>query len=216
MAPLYKPGTDTVLRSLALLALGTPAVVLAGLMLGQRSPLVTGQYEAVPQPLQFDHRHHTADEGIDCRYCHTTVMVSAHAGIPPIELCMGCHAQVWNESPLLEPLRKASFDDVPIAWRSVHRLPDFVYFNHAIHVNKGVGCVTCHGRVDEMALVYQVVPLNMGWCLDCHRNPSPHLRPLEHVTDVAWKPKEEPEALGRRLAQELDVHPSVECYTCHR
>jgi Cytochrome c7 and related cytochrome c len=216
MAPPYKPGTDTVLRSLGALGLGVPVVGVVLLMVGQRSPLVTRQFDPVPQPVQFDHRHHAADEGIDCRYCHSTVTASPRAGIPPMEVCMGCHAQVWNDAPLLEPVRQAYFTDRPIQWRRVHELPDFAYFDHSIHVNKGVGCFTCHGRVDEMASVYRVGPLTMGWCLECHRNPYPYLRPLEHITDMRWQPQEDPEVLGRRLARELDVRPNQECYTCHR
>jgi hypothetical protein len=129
---------------------------------------------------------------------------------------MGCHSQIWNDSPKLEPVRASYFSDLPIRWRRVHNVPDFVYFNHAIHVNKGVGCVTCHGRVDRMASVYQSAPLTMQWCLECHRAPERHLRPLFAITNMAWDPGEAGEELGARLATELGVRKLTHCTTCHR
>jgi hypothetical protein len=172
--------------------------------------------DPIEQPLQFDHRHHTRDEGIDCRYCHNTVDRSPHASIPPTQLCLNCHAQVWNKSPLLEPIRKSFFENKPMEWRRVYRVPDFVYFNHSIHVNKGVGCVSCHGRVDQMAAVEKATPLTMGWCLDCHRNPEKNLRPTEEITNMTWQPEGDPEVAGRLLAQQYDVHTRISCTTCHR
>jgi hypothetical protein len=129
---------------------------------------------------------------------------------------MGCHAQVWNQSPLLEPVRAAYFSDLPIRWNRVHKLPDFVYFNHAIHVNKGVGCASCHGRVDEMAAVEQVSPMNMGWCLDCHRNPAPHIRPKDAVTQMDWTAGARTHDEVRAVLAENDVHTRTSCTTCHR
>jgi hypothetical protein len=212
---LFPPWTNTAIRLvLALLALGL-AGGIAGLMIFVRSPLFTGQDEPVMQPLQFDHRHHVADSGIDCRFCHLTVESAASAGYPPTEVCMSCHGQIWNQSPLLAPVRASYFTGRALPWRRVHELPDFVYFNHSIHVNKGVGCVTCHGRVDQMPEVRQSAPLTMGWCLDCHRDPGPHLRPRERSTDLAWEP-EDPAAVGREVALALDVHTRVSCTACHR
>lgn len=203
------------LSAAALLAI--PAIAIGGLMVYVRSPHVTNQQKPYEQPIEFDHRHHAGDERIDCRYCHWTVEDSPSAGIPSTTVCMSCHAQVWNKSPYLTEVRKAFFADQPIPWVRVHNLPDFVYFNHAIHVAKGVGCVTCHGRIDQMGAVEQYAPLTMGWCLDCHRNPAPNLRPQEAITSMTWerdskKPEESPEA----LAQAYDVHARTSCSTCHR
>jgi hypothetical protein len=189
---------------------------LGGLMIYVRSPYARGMQDPIEQPLQFDHRHHTRDEGIDCRYCHTTVDRSPHASIPPTQLCLNCHSQVWNKSPLLEPVRQSFFENKPLTWRRVYRVPDFVYFNHSIHVNKGVGCVSCHGRVDQMPAVEKATPHTMAWCLDCHRNPEKNLRPLEEITNMTWQPEGDPEVAGRLLAQQYDVHTRTSCTTCHR
>ncbi len=185
-------------------------------MVWARVPSGTGQREPLIQPVQFDHRHHIADDGIDCRYCHTSVDRGPSAGLPSTALCMNCHAQIWNKSPRLEPVRESYFTGQPIPWMRVHRLPDFVYFNHAIHVTKGVGCETCHGRVDQMPAIEQVAPLTMGWCIDCHRNPAPNLRPLDQVTTMGWTPVGDPAALAQELMKRHDVHSRVSCTTCHR
>jgi len=216
MTALFSPKANGAFRLvLAVLLLGAAGTVGA-LMAFQRTPYGTGQQHEIVQPVQFDHRHHVKDDLIDCRYCHTSVEKAASAGIPPTELCLNCHAQVWNKSPLLDVVRASWFQNRPIVWTRIHALPDFVYFNHAIHVNKGVGCVECHGRVDRMPAVQQVAPLTMGWCLDCHRNPAPRLRPVEEITNMDWKPEGDPVALGQELARKYDVKPRVTCYTCHR
>jgi hypothetical protein len=216
LLPLFPKWTNNLARlSLALLAL-IPAVALGFSWVWVRSPLRTGQNQPIAQPVQFDHRHHVVDVGIDCRYCHQTVETSSSAGVPPAELCMNCHSQIWNKSPKLEPVRQAFFSGQPIPWHRVNKLPDFVYFNHSIHLAKGVGCVTCHGRIDEMAEVAQGEPLTMEFCLNCHRNPEPQLRPKEYLTDMAWKPVEDPTVLGARLAEENHVHSRTSCTTCHR
>jgi hypothetical protein len=212
---LFPPWTSTAFR----LALALGALGLGGgltlLWFFVRSPLYTGQHEPISQPLQFDHRHHVGDLGIDCRYCHLTVETAASAGYPPTEVCMSCHGQIWNQSPLLAPVRESYFSGRPLTWKRVHRLPDFVYFNHAIHVSKGVGCVTCHGRVDQMGAVMEVEPISMKWCLDCHRDPEPRLRPRDRVTDLAWEPSDAL-AVGREVARDDDVHTRTSCSTCHR
>lgn len=187
---LFPRWTNTVARASAAVAALAPVVLLSLLWVLQRTPWITNEGVQVEQPVQFDHRHHVRDEGIDCRYCHTTVESSATAGIPSTQICMSCHAQVWNKSELLAPVRAAYFEDKPLQWQRVHDLPDFVYFNHSIHVNKGVGCVTCHGRVDEMPIIQQGAPLTMGWCLSCHRDPGPNLRPKEFITSMTWSPDE--------------------------
>ena len=215
MGALFPRWTNTLARVMAVGVLATPAVAIAALMLYVRSPFVTGQFVEVAQPVQFDHRHHSWDEGIDCRYCHTSAEEAASAGIPSTEVCMGCHAQVWNQSPKLAPVREAWFSGKPIEWNRVHDLPDFVYFNHAAHTRKGVGCVSCHGRVDTMPFVMQVAPLTMSWCLECHREPTPHLRPLDKVFSMTWEPVD-PVEVGRQVAALLDVQPRQSCTTCHR
>jgi hypothetical protein len=214
MAALFPPWTNTAIR----IAIGT--IVIAGLagiaapMIYVRTPYRRGQLDAKEQPVEFDHRHHVRDDGIDCLYCHSSATRSPWAGVPPTELCMGCHSQIWQNSPLLEPVRRSYFTGLPIPWVRVHKVPDFTYFNHAIHVNKGFGCVTCHGRVDQMARVYQVASLSMGWCLDCHRAPERAIRPLDAITDMEWQPASEAEQ--REIAAKLGVRRLENCSTCHR
>ncbi|ADO74528.1 cytochrome c3 family protein [Stigmatella aurantiaca] len=217
--PLFPRWTNTVSRLSVAGLLAVPAISIGGLLAYARSPHVTNQNQPIEQPIEFDHRHHAGDEQIDCRYCHWTVENAPSAGIPSTTVCMSCHAQIWNKSPYLTEVRKAFFADQPIPWVRVHNLPDFVYFNHSIHVNKGVGCATCHGRVDQMAAIEQASTLTMAWCLDCHRNPQPHLRPAEYITSMTWTPPADPKeaaALGETLAKEYEVHSRTSCSTCHR
>jgi hypothetical protein len=204
--------TTAGLWSLLVLALGA----LCFLMAWVRSPLATAQFERVAQPVAFDHRHHVRDDGIECRYCHYDAERARFAGLPETELCMGCHSQVWNKSPLLEPVRASWFERRPIRWLRVNELPDFVYFDHSIHIAKGVGCETCHGRVDLMSAVYAENTLQMDWCLDCHRNPAAYVRPPEDVTVMGYHPVEPQEELGARLVKEHAIAPPVHCSGCHR
>ena len=179
----------------------------------------TGQGFYVEQPIQFSHAHHVGGMGIDCRYCHTSVEESAFANIPPTKTCMNCHSQIWANAPILEPVRASFRDNRPLQWTRVHDLPDFVYFNHSIHVRKGVGCATCHGPVDEMPLMYQQASLMMSWCVDCHRNPGPNLRPRSEVFNMRWQPPANDPGLGERLAKEYQiasVDQLTSCSTCHR
>jgi len=186
----------------------------------QRSPYNTRAFVARQQPVQFSHKHHAGDDGIDCRYCHTTVEVSWFAGIPPTATCMNCHSQLFADSPYLEPVRESFRTGKPIKWTRVHDLPDFVYFNHSIHVNKGVGCSTCHGRVDQMPLTWSVVSLHMEWCLECHRNPAKYIRPREQVFNMDWPPPGYDQmAEGKKLMKRYDIDSVEEitnCSTCHR
>jgi hypothetical protein len=191
---------------------GFPAALLAW----ERTPYVTGQQEPATQPVKFDHRHHVRDGGIDCTFCHTDVYRSAFAGMPTSALCMGCHAQIWNASPELALIRASYFEDAPLAWERVSRLPDFVFFDHSVHVNKGVGCETCHGRVDQMSQVYALASFTMGFCLDCHRSPEASLRPNDRVTDMEWTSDRAPSESGRELARRNQVKPGTDCSTCHR
>jgi hypothetical protein len=171
----------------------------------------------VEQPVEFDHRHHVRDDGIDCRYCHENAERSNYAGVPPTSRCMDCHAQVWTRAALLEPVRRSAAQALPIRWRRVHRLPDFVYFDHAAHTARGVGCASCHGRVDQMAKVVQQAPLTMAWCLDCHRHPEAALRPRERITDMEWAPDAEAQRrIGTALVRQLGIAPPTDCSGCHR
>jgi hypothetical protein len=184
-----------------------------------RSPWFTRVNAARPQPVPFSHEHHVRGLGLDCRYCHTSAETSAVAGIPPVKTCMTCHSQIWTNAAMLEPVRESYRTGRPIAWTRVHDLPDYVYFNHSIHVNKGVGCESCHGRVDRMPLTWQVNTLQMRWCLSCHRAPEKFLRPRSAVFEMGYEPPADQEALGRRLAAEYHVlspRQLTDCVTCHR
>jgi hypothetical protein len=181
-----------------------------------RSPYVTQAGVAREQPVPFSHQHHVGGLGIDCRYCHTAVETSATAGIPPTKTCMNCHSQIWSDSPTLEPVRESFRTDRSIEWVKVNDLPDFVYFNHSAHVNQGVGCTTCHGRVDRMPLMWQEASLTMEWCLNCHRQPERYLRPRGEVFNASYEPPADQLALGRSLVQEYGIHTRTSCSTCHR
>jgi hypothetical protein len=181
-----------------------------------RSPWSTQAGVAREQPVPFSHQHHVGGIGIDCRYCHTSVEKSAVAGIPPTKTCMNCHSQIWSDSPTLEPVRESFRSGTSIEWTKVNDLPDFVYFNHSAHVNKGVGCVTCHGRVDRMPLMMQHASLQMEWCLECHRHPEKYVRPKEEVFNAAWEPPADQLEKGRGLVEKYKIHPRTSCSTCHR
>lgn len=185
----------------------------------QRSDYVTAANQFIEQPVQFSHQHHVGGIGIDCRYCHTSVEVSSSAGIPPTKTCINCHSQIWAESPYLEPVRASFRDEQPLRWIRVHDLPDFVYFNHSIHVKKGVGCETCHGRVDRMPLMVQQASLQMEWCLDCHRDPAKFVRPREAVFQMGYRPEGTQREVGERLVREYkiaDARHMTSCSVCHR
>lgn len=195
-----------------LLAAGAIGLII---VLG-RSSYVTRAQEFIEQPLQFSHLHHVGDDGIDCRYCHTSVETSAFAGIPPTKTCMNCHSQLWATSPILEPVRASFRDDRPLHWIRVHDLPDFVYFNHSIHVKKGMGCETCHGRVDEMPLMLQENSLQMEWCLTCHRAPEQFVRPRSEVFTMGYRPAQLQSVIGPQLVKEYGIQSLTTCSTCHR
>jgi len=168
------------------------------------------------QPISYSHELHAGELGIDCRYCHAQVEVSPVATIPPTKVCMNCHAVVLRDSPKLEPLRESMTTGNAIQWIRVHNVPDYAYFDHSIHVGAGVGCASCHGRIDEMEVVQQTMPLSMRWCLDCHRDPDMHLRPLDEVTNMAWTPPENQKDLAIKIRAERELNPSTECSACHR
>jgi hypothetical protein len=207
-------------NTLSKLSLAGALIAVGGLiflaMVLARSPYVTRAQEYVAQPVQFSHLHHVKDDGIDCRYCHTSVETSSFAGIPPTKTCMNCHSQIWSTAPILEPVRASFREDRPMQWVRVHDLPDFVYFNHSVHVKKGVGCETCHGRIDEMPLTLQQNTLQMDWCIDCHRNPENYVRPRGEVFTMGYKPPVPQSVIGPRLVQEYAIRGNTSCSTCHR
>ncbi len=194
-----------------------------------RSDYTTGSREVIEQPVPFSHKHHVAQLGIGCQYCHTSVEVSSQAGYPPTKTCMNCHQQMWQSADLLTPVRASYATDVPIHWNGIHKLPHYTYFNHSIHVNKGVGCYSCHGNIDEMNLVFQSKTLLMEWCLDCHRQPEKHLRPKSEVYNINWKASDvintdtgrgyDQLTLGKQLKEEYQVrghYVLTNCSICHR
>ena len=165
------------------------------------------------QPIPFSHRKHAGELGMDCRYCHGG---QGHIQVPNTDTCMNCHHMIKTDSPHIKKIQESYATDTPIPWVRIHSLPDYVYFNHSRHINSGVSCVTCHGRIDKMEVVRQVQPLSMGWCLECHREPEKYLRPVEHVTQLDWEPKGDQLELGKLLKEKYDVNPKEYCSTCHR
>jgi hypothetical protein len=212
---IFPKWTEVLRPGIAVAALG--GLVYASLLvfLGF-SPEATDVGYMPTQPVPYSHALHVGQLGLDCRYCHTGVESAAHASIPPTQTCMNCHAKVRAESEKLIPVRESNATGMPVPWIRVHDLPDYVYFDHSAHVRRGVGCVSCHGRVDTMEVVYQAEPLSMGWCLDCHRNPERHLRPVEMVTRLDWVPEDDQLVLGARLREEHGIDPKETCNTCHR
>jgi hypothetical protein len=217
MAQAFPPWTNVVARWAPSVAVVLGLALATVSALGVRSDFNTGVGARVMQPVQFSHRHHVRGLGLDCRFCHTKVERAAAAGIPDTHTCMGCHSQIWPSAPLLAPVRESYASGRRLKWNRVYRLPDHVYFNHSIHVRKGVGCVTCHGKVSEMPLTAKARPFFMFECLDCHRNPDPHLRPLAEITNEQWRAPDQA-TLGARLRHEYDIHPKrlVQCNVCHR
>jgi hypothetical protein len=204
----------TIFGSIFVLAIVTLA--WAGVI---RGPYMTDQDVVRDQPVPFSHQHHVSGLGIDCRYCHTSVEKGAFAGIPATQICMNCHKQVWADSMTLEPVRASFRENRPIKWVRVNNVPDFVYFDHSIHIHKGVGCETCHGRVDRMPLTWQAESLHMEWCLNCHRSPEKYLRPREEVFTMGWQPPIPQEELGRQLVLSYKIDPPrklTNCSICHR
>ena len=216
MAQIFHPSTNTISRVSIFGGIILVCVIVAALAAINRSSYVTGVGVARLQPVPFSHKHHISDVGIDCRYCHTSVEESAFAGIPATQICMNCHSQIWADSAMLEPVRASARAGTSLEWTRVHNLPGFVYFDHSIHVKKGVGCATCHGRVDGMPLMRRENSLYMEWCLDCHREPERFVRPREFVFSVDWQPPEDRLALGRKLVAEYRIEKLTSCSVCHR
>ncbi len=229
MPQIFHRSMNSVAKTLILgfpLIAGTLGVSLA---VFYRSGYATGAYDVVQQPVPFSHQHHVGELGIDCRYCHTAVEESSYAGIPPTKTCMNCHQQMWVGAELLGTVRDSYATNESIRWNKVHNVPDYTYFNHSIHVNKGVGCVECHGRLDQMPLVWQTKTLLMEWCIACHREPEEHLRPRDEVYNLRWQPSDvinpddnkpyTQETLGAKLKEQYHVRDSMtltSCSMCHR
>ena len=218
MPQVFSRSADTIVRvSLSCLVV-VPLIVLGYALAVARSPYTTDQNVVLTQPVPFSHEHHTSQLGLNCLYCHNGVEKSGYAGLPPTETCMTCHSQIWTNAQMLAPVRESFANNRPIHWQRVHRLPDYVYFDHSIHVNKGVGCTTCHGPVGSMPLMYQASSLTMGWCLECHRNPAPNLRPKNAILQIDWTPPKDGGAQGHKLLREYGIEVShlTDCSVCHR
>ncbi|MFL6414555.1 MAG: cytochrome c3 family protein [Bryobacteraceae bacterium] len=219
MAQYFSSNADTFFRIVLFGGAAALLTVAAGSYLIVRSHYETAQNVPREQPVPFSHKHHVGGLGLDCRYCHTTVEYSAFANIPPTKTCMNCHSEMWAASPTLEPVRESYRSGKSIEWTRVNDLPDYVYFNHSIHVHKGIGCSDCHGRVDRMALTWQAAPLTMEWCLDCHRHVADHIRPRDQVFSMHYSHPPDQAKLGVRLVKEYGVRSSGEltsCEICHR
>jgi hypothetical protein len=217
MNQIFHPSMNTVARVSIIGGVLLVTVLAAGWYFFVRSPFMTGVNIAAEQPIPFSHQHHVNEVGIECRYCHTSVEDAAYAGIPPTQTCMTCHSQLFTDSEMLAPVRASYATGDPIKWNRLHDLSDFVYFNHSIHVNNGVGCETCHGRVDEMRLTYKAEPMFMDWCLQCHRAPEKYIRPLDEVYTMGYQPENQL-AMGTQLVAEYGIETGRldDCSICHR
>jgi len=216
MSQIFHPSTNTISRLTIFGGAGFIVVLVLALAAINESPYITDVGVARSQPVPFSHKHHVGDDGIDCRYCHTSVEESSFAGIPPTKTCMNCHTQIWSDSPMLEPVRESFRTGKSIQWTGVHKLPGFVYFDHSIHIHKGVGCSTCHGRVDTMPLTWRENTLYMDWCLECHRAPERYVRPRQYVFNMDYQPPVDQIALGEKLVKEYRIRKLTSCSTCHR
>lgn len=218
MPRTFPPASNSIFRG-SLAAIVVLATVAGGMACAlQWTPYVTDQEVAIAQPVPFSHKHHVGGLGIDCRYCHTGVDKSSFAGVPPTKTCMNCHSQLWTGAPMLQPIRTSWQMNKPIEWERVHNLPQYVLFPHDIHVAKGVGCSTCHGQIDQMPLTWQSATLQMGWCLNCHRNTEQFLRPREQVFNMQYQPPADQMMLGQNLKKLYDIKSRQmleSCSTCH-
>lgn len=218
MAQIFSPVADTWLRLFLIGGLSLAGGSIVAAVGFAHSAYMTDTDIRPHQPVPFSHRHHAGELGIDCRYCHSNVEVGPQAGLPPTETCITCHSQIWTNASMLEPVQKSLANNTPIPWTRVAKLPDYVFFRHDIHIAKGVGCENCHGRIDRMALTYRAKAFTMKFCIDCHRDPAPHLGPPDHITDMAWTPP----ADARRAGDAIAAHEGIRfgelthCYVCHR
>jgi hypothetical protein len=217
MTQIFSPAADTWLRLFVVAAVAIVCGGTAAVIAFARSDYYTGaRIHPPPQPVPFSHKHHVGGLGIDCRYCHSSVAEGPRAGLPPTHTCMTCHSQIWTNAAMLAPVRRSLAENTSLRWHRVARLPQYVYFRHDIHIAKGVGCETCHGRVDRMPLMVEAMPFTMDFCLDCHRDPAPRLRPREHITEMGWSTGDR--ALGQDLLKQYGIRLGeiTYCYVCHR
>jgi hypothetical protein len=214
MAQIFDRGSNALAR--ASLVLTGLIVIALGVTLNelQRSPWVTRQGQRPDQPVPFSHKHHVQGLGVQCQYCHVTAETSSYAGIPPTKTCINCHAQIWTNAQLLEPVRQSWATGQSLPWIKVHDLPDYVYFSHEIHVHKGIGCASCHGRVDQMPLMYAQNTLQMEWCLDCHRNPAKNLRPTSEIYNMAWEAPASDRPVWCAVGDEQSGLPTAQSVSC--
>jgi hypothetical protein len=218
MAQIFSPAADTWLRLIAAIVLALCGGGIVGAIGMARSSYITSTDRVPHQPVPFSHRHHVGELGIDCRYCHADVEKGPKAGLPPTTTCMTCHSQIWTNAKMLAAVRQSLAQNKPLHWVRVAKLPDYVFFRHDIHIAKGVGCVTCHGRIDTMPLTYRAKAFTMKFCLDCHRDPVPNLRPADKITDMTWNPPGNARAFGKKIAahEGLRLGELTHCYVCHR
>jgi hypothetical protein len=216
MAQIFHHSTNTIARVSIYGAVVIIALLGYAVNVVNQTSYVTEVHNALPQPVPFSHKHHVGELGLDCRYCHASVEVSSSAGMPPTQTCMTCHSQIWTNAAMLEPIRASYRDSKPISWTRVNAVPDFVYFNHSIHIAKGVGCTTCHGPIGEMNITWRAETLYMRWCLECHNAPEKFLRPRSEIFNAFYVPPADQEALGERLMKEYKVQKLTSCTTCHR
>jgi Cytochrome c7 and related cytochrome c len=220
MAQIFNRGANNIAKASIAVAIVLAGVVGYAYTQIARSSYLTNRYLERQQPVQFSHKHHVGDDGIDCRYCHTSVETSSSAGMPPTQTCMNCHSQIWSDSPYLEPVRASYRDNKPIQWLKVHDLPEYAYFNHSIHIAKGVGCSSCHGDIANMPAVYQENTLQMEWCLSCHRDPSPNIRPKSEIYNTSWNQADITDEQQKEVNESIKKLRSkamlTSCSTCHR
>jgi hypothetical protein len=218
MAQLFRPGANSIAITVIVVLCVLPPVTATAVYLVWSSPYATDQNLTREQSVPFSHAHHVGDLGLDCRMCHTGVEKAAFAGIPSTHICMTCHSQIWTNAAMLSPVRQSLATNKPLHWLRVNRVPDYVFFDHSVHVAKGIGCSTCHGPVQKMALMRQARPLTMGWCLECHRHPEQYIRPKDDVFDMSWQPPKDQVERGRHLLVQYLIHTQhlTDCSTCHR
>lgn len=218
MAQLFRPGANAVARAVMVGIVAVPVLAIVLTFALWESPYATSQFVTQNQPVPFSHEHHVGRLGLDCRYCHTGVEQAAFAGLPPTHTCMTCHSQIWTTAAMLEPVRESLAQNRPIRWVRVNRVPDYVYFDHSIHIAKGVGCTTCHGPIGRMPLTYRGEPLTMGWCLTCHRHPESFVRPHDEIFNPDWIIPADQQRIGAELVRQYMIKTSglTDCSRCHR